>query len=332
MSVQPDKPREVQWPKEKQYASLADRWFDVETVIDWVEAGVPATLYMAESFPMWLPNLGPEVAATVYGAELQFSPDTSWSVPVAQRARDVLDIQPNLEGRYWQAIRKGTDLSIARGAGEWVTGITDLHTNVDLLAALLDPQKLCTEFLDDPEGVDLAMQHLTSAFGLLFGDLYKRTSAAGQPATSWTPTLHVGPADILQADFICMISPEMFHRSVLPALTWECEYLQRSLYHLDGPRALCHLDSLLSIRALNGIQWVYGTGGGAAKDWIGVYQRIQQAGKCVQIICADLDDAKALLPHIRPAGAWFAVGGSYTLPQAEAFLKYLRDWTAGKSL
>lgn len=326
MWVQPGQQREVQWPAPKTYATLEDRWFDLDAGIACTDAGVDAGLHWAESIPQWWPNLGPEIVATLFGAELQFSEGTSWSVPIIKHARDVLALQPNLNGRYWQAIRRATDASLARGQGRWITGITDLHTNIDLLAALLDPQTLCMELLDDPEGVGLAMEHISGLFEVLFDDLYSRVAAAGQPATSWLGAFHQGAGATLQADFICMISQEMFRRFALPVLTIEAQHCSRSIYHLDGPRALTHLDDLLAMPDLSGIQWVYGPGTRGARDWIPVYQRIQAAGKCVQIICPDADDARALLPHIRPEGAWFAVGGAYTLAQAEAFAKELRDW------
>ena len=54
--------------------------------------------------------------------------------------------------------------------------------------------------------------------------------------------------------------PEMFERFVLPDLAACCDRLDHAFYHLDGKGELPHLDLLLSIDGLRGIQWIPGAG------------------------------------------------------------------------
>jgi hypothetical protein len=124
----------------------------------------------------------------------------------------------------------------------------------------------------------------------------------------------------------------MFSRAILPALKRETEYLERSIYHLDGPEALRHLDAVLELPRLNGIQWVYGAGNEPAARWVDVYRKIQAAGKCMQVICTDMHDAQAVAEHLRPEGVWFSVGGSYPRDEAEAFLRWAERWAAGQAV
>ena len=89
---------------------------------------------------------------------------------------------------------------------------------------------------------------------------------------------------VTSCDFICMISQEMFARYILPELREEIDYLQgKTIFHLDGPGALKHLDALLEIENLAGIQWVYGAGQPSARHWLPVLQKIQKAGKRINI-------------------------------------------------
>jgi len=329
ISVRPEHPP-ASGPAPEKHESLRQRWFDMERAIDCFEAGLDGAVFLAESFPVWYPNLGPEVAATVYGCELDFGERTSWSHPIAQSCREILTLQPDLTDEYWSCIRAATEMSVQRGKGRWLTGITDLHSNVDLLAALRDPQALCLEYCDDLETVKRAAEHVKEVFGLLFDDLWKPIEAAGQPCTSWHGALHQGRQYVLSCDFICLISPEMFAETVLPSLLWEADFVERSVYHVDGPEALRHLDAICSVERVHGIQWIYGAGNGAAGDWIDVYRRIQAAGKCIQIVCRDLNDAKAVAEHLRPEGVWFSIGGSYAHEEAEDFLRWTQRWAAGK--
>jgi hypothetical protein len=160
--------------------------------------------------------------------------------------------------------------------------------------------------------------------------LWKRIEAVGQPATTWAPMLHAGRAYVTSCDFICMISSPMFRQAILPSILMEMRFLQRNIFHLDGPGALRHLDDLLALPELNGLQWVYGAGNGPGRKWIKVQQRAQAAGKCIQLLCEDLDDAKALAADLRPEGVWFCPGGSYPRKQAQEFLDWTARWAAGK--
>ena len=53
--------------------------------------------------------------------------------------------------------------------------------------------------------------------------------------------------------------------------------MPRSIYHLDGPGEIPHLDMLLDIPRLNGIQWVAGAGKAALTDpcWFDMYKKMQ---------------------------------------------------------
>ena len=97
------------------------------------------------------------------------------------------------------------------------------------------PQNLAMDMIDDLEGVRLACEHVTDFYQLIYDDLYKRIAAAGQPATTWTNCLHQGRYYVSNCDFICMISPEQFQCTILPAIVRENEFVERNIFHLDGP-------------------------------------------------------------------------------------------------
>ena len=102
-----------------------------------------------------------------------------------------------------------------------------------------------------------------------------------------------------------MISKAMFDEFFLPGIADECKFYERSIYHLDGPDALRHLDSLLQIKELDAVQWVFGAGNEGYHRWVEVYQRIQRAGKGIQMMC-DVQELPLVFETLRPEGVWFS--------------------------
>jgi len=317
----------------KTYASIRERWWDIDHILDQLQAAVEDTTYFADSFPLYFPNLGPDLVSTLFGCELEFAEVTSWSKPVAGSCRDILNLPLRLDSPYWSWMRRAIALSLQRGAGKWITTMPDLHTNGDVLLALRGPQELCLELIDDPAAVRAACDHVTTFYPAIFDDLWRPIEANGQPCLNWVPAPHAGRSYVTSCDFICMISTDMFERAILPSIRREMEFLERNIFHLDGPGALKHLDALLAEPKLTGLQWVAGEGHApAAMDWIDVYKKAQAAGKCIQLCAANIDDAKQVAQHLRPRGVWFCIGQGYSLEEAQAFLDWTGRWAAGKSL
>jgi hypothetical protein len=121
-----------------------------------------------------------------------------------------------------------------------------------------------------------------------------------------------------------MISPQMFDEFFLPGIAEECRALEASIYHLDGPNALGHLDSLLGIKELNAIQWVYGAGHGRASDWLPVYKRCQAAGKGLQLNL-EANEFDLFMRELRPEGLYIStwVGSR---EEGEALLRKVDGW------
>jgi len=315
----------------KEYASERERWLDIEFRVDSLIEHIVHSHYVGDSLPVFFPNIGPELTGTVYGCELQFSETTSWSIPPVRSIeewRDILQLEPNFDNPYWRAIEDMTSLAIEKCDGRYLIGIPDLHGNYDILAALREPQELCMDIMDDPELIIQVGRHVARGFVECFQRCYRRLAQAGFGSTSWIPFYHPGPAYIPSSDFWCMLSAEFCRKAVLPDILTEMEPLERSIFHLDGPQALRHLNLLLDIPTLNAVQWVYGAGNGPAARWIDVYKRIQAAGKGFLVHADDANDALTVLEETGPRGAWLFVGRAFdSVEEAERFIREVEKLT-----
>jgi hypothetical protein len=286
-----------------------------------------ATYFAGEAMPFFFPNFGPDVYAAFLGAELEFAPEqqTSWAVPFIQDWKtDAADID-RPHGYWWYAA-----LDFAKNAREIAKGkfgiaVYDLHSNLDCLAAMRGPQSLCVDLLDSFEEVEAAHNRVRRTYSQIYDGLYHASGQAETGTTTWLPFYSRGKFNSIQCDFICMISPEMARRLVIPALEEESQFLDHCAYHLDGPGALVHLDDLLAIPTIHSIQWVPGAGAAPLIEWMDLLKKIQDCGKSL-IISASPEEIRIFHKELRPEMVFY---DTYVGSQAEAdnLLKWLKDNT-----
>ena len=124
-----------------------------------------------------------------------------------------------------------------------------------------------------------------------------------------------------------MISDETFEDLFIPGIIRVCQHVDRSIYHLDGPQALCHLDRLLEIPDIHAINWTSGAGQDYWADWIHVYQRIQNRRKALELMIP-AKDFDLLFESLHPEDVWISsVSGVSNQEEAEAVLKKIAKWT-----
>jgi hypothetical protein len=314
-----------QRPPEKRHASVRDRWLDVDSVVECAALRAANTYWGGEILPSFWPNLGPEILTASLGAELMFGEETSWSVPMLHDwdALPTLTVIPS--NPYVQAILAMTRRGLEVGHGRFLVGLTDLHPGGDLAASLRDPQQLCLDLMLQPERVRELMEQLRPSFYAFYDLQYTLLREAGQAiTTSWLPLAASGRYYIPSCDFSCMVSTEQFREFFLPEIIEEIEWPDRSIYHLDGPQALRHLDVLLEIDSLDAVQWVWGEGRGPASCWMPVFQRVQAAGKALHISIApwELD---TFMEALRPEGVMLATSAR-SPEEADALLARVARW------
>ena len=292
------------------HATLRERWLDVEFQVDSVLATLEANPILGDNVPSFLPNVGPDLSSTLFGAELVFGENTSWCQHTLSSIEDwerFIATPPDFGNPYWKAIEAMIALAAERFGQRFYIAMPDLHGSFDILAGLRGPENVCLDIVDDPELVRRASLHAARSYALAFRRCHERLTALGQPGTTWTAYLHDGPAYVPSCDFWCLVSREIAEDLIRPTLEIEMAPLERSIFHLDGPQALHHLDLVLDLPGLSAVQWVFGAGHGPAARWGEVYRRIRRAGKAVQVLADDADDALAVLSELGPQGVWLTV-------------------------
>jgi hypothetical protein len=287
----------------------AAQWLDFDQRVDAFESRLAVTPAFGDNIPFFFPNLGPDVAACAWGAEIEFGKETSWVHPLGDCLADLATAKFSRDWPQWKRIEDLTRLSLARSEGRWITGFTDLHLNADLLVSLIGPENLCLELADDRDSFAQALARWEKPCLELLSSQHDLVLASQDVSLSWMHAPAKGRMHIPSCDFSCLVSGADYCELILPIIQNECRACDRSIYHLDGPQALRHLDAILACPEIHGVQWVYGAGQGPARRWIEVYQRIQAAGKCMMVCCDDAEDALVIADALRPGGVWFDLPG-----------------------
>jgi len=291
-------------------ATLRERWLDAEFQVEQAFAGLSADPCLGDTVPSFLPNVGPDLVSTLFGAELIFGESTSWCQPTIHETAGwerFIATPPNFDNPYWQAIEQMITLAAKRFGGRYYIAAPDLHGSFDILAGLRGPDQLCLDLLDAPDLVRRASLHASCVYVEAYRRCYQRLSALGQPSTTWCSYLHTGPAYVPSCDFLCLVSSQIAEDLIRPTLEIEIAPLERTIFHLDGPQALHHLDLVLRLPRLSALQWVYGAGHGNASQWLDVYRRTLRAGKSVQVLAEDAADALNVLRELGPDGLWLTI-------------------------
>lgn len=313
---------------QKSYANYDEQWLDVDFRAQRLAAELAATEYLGDSLPIAWPNLGPEIYSAWCGCEYHFTADSGWSHPVVHDwDADIGKARLDTAHPLYKLCERYTDNLLELGRGKFLVGLTDFHCGGDHLAALRDPQNLAMDMVENVDHIKAELARSQAEYFMAYDHFYDRIKAGGSLACSWMFSLiGEGRFYIPSNDFSCMVSQAMFEDVFLEGIAAECRFFDQAIYHLDGPGALRHLDSLLQIKELDAIQWVCGAGNEGYARWVDVYRRIQQAGKGLTLEIR-LDDLPLVFETLRPEGVYFvSIAGVDTPEIADEVLKRIARW------
>ncbi len=308
------------------HATLRDRWMDAEFQAKSFLQSVRGQRFHAETFPVYMPNLGPNFYAAVHGAELEFGETTSWCEPIVHTEEDLSKIKFSKEHPYYKNMHELTRAALEVCSGQFLVGYTDLHPAMDCAAAWRGSEQLCMDMMLQPELVDRLMELANEHFLEVYDDFDTLLKAHGQPSVTWmNMPVPDGRLHIPSSDFSFMISPGQFDRFILPALREEVKTMTHNVYHVDGLGVANHIDSILSVPGITAIQWVQGMGTDyPIMQHLPLIKHMQAKGASV-IVDLSQGELDEFMREVDPRGIflWIATDNEQ---QEEAILKKLLRW------
>ena len=287
--------------------------------------------FPADIMPVANTEIGPGSLAIHLGSKPEIREESVWYHPIMKEVADPETTPPlkfDPQEKWWKIQEETIKKCIEKSNGRFLVGCPDLVENIDILASLREVSNLMIDMIERPDWVLQKLQEINQAFFEAYDRVYELIKdddggAVYEAYMLWGP----GKTAKVQCDTATMFSPDMFNKFVVPALKDQCEWLDYSMYHVDGKEELCHLDALLEIEALDAIEWTPNAGeplGGDPK-WYDIYKKALAAGKSVQVYLVFAQEIVPLLDTIGSKGV-YVLGLFKDEAEVESVLKQVEQF------
>jgi hypothetical protein len=259
------------------------RWLDCKTMNAHKEAFFAQHSCLGCVYPEDTAYLGPGSLNAFLGCSIDFQEDTLWYNPISDDPAKVDQLRIDRDGFYWKWTKEALSYVAAQADGKYIATMPDLIEGLDILSELFGTQEFLMHLIDCPEEIHRLLDQLDDLYFEAYDELARTIkrddgSVPYMAFNTWGP----GRCAKVQCDFSAMISPDMYDEFVAPRIQKQCQKLDYTVYHLDGPDALRHIDSVLAIPELDALQWEPGARGPHTGDkvwWDKVWKKVYAAGK-----------------------------------------------------
>jgi len=309
-------------------SNAIERWTNLDYISALNEYSHKRTFYGAEAFPIWSPGYaGVGSISTFLGCPLYLDHQTGWHEAIlVDDDWDVRKLKIDKKNRWWQFTINMLQRSAVESAGKCIPSIGAFGGCGDTLAALRNTGKLLYDVIDCPDKVRDAEEYLMEMWFEVydtFYDIIRHASDGG--STAWFSLWAPGKFYPTQNDFSYMISPQMFRELFLPILQRQTEFLDYSVYHVDGIAAFAHVPALCELPRLQALQILPGAGKPSPLHYAETLKIVQAAGKNlhISIPIQEIEQALAMLS----AKGLFIQTSATTEDEARDLIKKVERWS-----
>ena len=287
------------------------------------------TYFGGDAIPNVSINLGAVSAAGFLGSKPRVNNEIIWFEQcIFDLGKDKIDFSYK-NSEYWKLTKNLTEYCSQMGKDKFLVGMSDVGSASDVLAKLRGSQNLLMEFLLDPKYVKETIKKIADVLIDVNESLYQITKKCNDGGTliPWLNTWAPGRHAQMECDLSAMFSAKMFEEFIVPHIKQELSWHEYSLYHLDGPECLQHLDHLLDIEGLRVIEWHSGFDSGKPNTvhYIDMLKKIQMSGRGLHLLVEPWE-VEIILGQLSSKGLYIE---TWTKSEAEArdLVKKTEKWT-----
>lgn len=308
--IDSDGPPHSDVPKPAPPADAEQFHTDAQYVAERIHYEMSRKVWPADVLPAAWPDIGTVTLAPCLGAVQEYTQENVWYHPCITDPNKHQPLRYEPQHPYSRMLEEVLRKTTALSQEHYYVGMPAIVPNLDVLAELRGTEHLLMDMIERPEWIHEKIQEIETAFRQIFDVLYEIVKDEdGGMAFGYFMLWGLGKTGLLQCDTAAMFSPTMFDDFVIPYLKESVEYLDYSMFHVDGHQCLAHVDSLLALEGLNAIEWTPDpkVPPGGSPHWYDLYQKILRAGKAVWVANIDTEEVIPLLDAIGPKGVYLNV-------------------------
>lgn len=233
------------------------------------------------AFPYFLTTaFGPGTLAAFLGCTPISAQSTVWfKTPRKDIPIEELHFEFDENNPYYRRVLNLFEAAMERWHGSVVVGMVDMGGILDVLQSFRGAENLLLDLYDSPNEVIRCIRELQELWFVYYDKFNSVMAPEAEGYTHWYRLFGEKPGYILQSDFSFMIGPDMFKEFVAPELASSSARISNAVYHMDGTGQIPHLDSILEIEGIKGIQWCPGVGDPEKQNWDELLAKILASGK-----------------------------------------------------
>ncbi len=262
------------------------------------------TLYLGDSFPVWSPGYPGAVGLpTFLGSRIDLDLDTGWLNPVWNGEDwDETNLSMDRECFWWHFGIRMLNNAVEQSRGVSFPSMGAFGGTGDTLASLRDSNRLLYDVVDRPDRVRRSERRLMDLWIEMFAVFHDITrEATDGGSTCWFNLWAPGRFYPTHNDFSYMISPTMYREIFLDQLRRQSEYLDYTVYHVDGISAFAHVPMLCELPKIQALQILPGAGKPSPLYYRETLEYVQSHGKNLHITIPS-DEVEAAVKTLSSKG------------------------------
>jgi len=256
-------------------------YLDVSNIVTGYRNFCKTHYFLGDVYPSLRLDLGAGSMALYMGGEPEFAWDTIWFKEFVHNW-ETAELTISAENPWFKKHLEMKQYAKDLARGDFLINIPDIGENLDILAAMRGPQNLCYDLMDVPELLKKQIAIIDAAYPAFYNPMYEiaKDEEGGVSYTAFE-IWGLGKTAKIGCDFAALISPEQFKEFVVPSVRKQCQFLDNSLFHLDGPAAIKHMDYLMEVEEIDVFQWTPGAGNddGGSEQWFPLYDKARAVEK-----------------------------------------------------
>lgn len=313
--------------------TVEGRWFDFDFIDAINDHSMRHTYYGGEAFPVWHPGYpGWTCHSCMLGADIELDFDTGWIYPIIDNADlieyDFHNLKIDMNNKWLQLTLEALRTGVEKSRGKCIPTVGAFGATGDTLASLRGTDKLLIDLIDYPEYVRDFEFHLMRQWTELYNMFFDIIREGAEGSTAWFQLWSPGKFYAAQNDFAYMISPKMFREIFLPVVEMQTQFLDNTIYHVDGIGNFVHVDALCELPLLQALQILPGAGKPDPLYFMDVLKKVQSAGKNLHITISP-DRVKDALDTLSARGLFIETWCA-SEEDAKTLIEKCKDWSVDR--